>query len=181
MPSRKLVSTKRHAIGHVVTRGVAARDLKRVSGHVGGDHARAGDFEGERNGDASAAGADVDDHGARILSATRQRFLDDELGFGPRDEHVRSDLERQAPELTGADDVGHRLAADRGAPRAARSAAGTSLEAAVVAIGQEAGAVPAERPARARTSASSEARLALMPALIKRSRAPCTRSWIVIS
>ena len=33
---------------------------------------------------------------------------------------------------------------------------------------------------RASTSASSVARLALMPAFMKRSRAPCTRSWMVM-
>ena len=36
--------------------------------------------------------------------------FDDELGFGPGDQHGRRDLERQAPELLAAEDVGHRLA-----------------------------------------------------------------------
>ena len=45
----------------------------------------------------------------------RQRFLDDELGLGPRDEDVGRDLEVEAPELAVPGQVGDRLA--RRAPR----------------------------------------------------------------
>ena len=49
--------------------------------------------------------------GVTVLADERQRFLDDELRLVSGDQHVGSDLERQAPELAGAEDVGHRLAA----------------------------------------------------------------------
>ena len=41
-----------------------------------------------------------------------QRFFDDELGFRPRNEDRRRHREVEPPELTDADDVGGRLAAD---------------------------------------------------------------------
>ena len=40
----------------------------------------------------------------------RERFFDDQFGFGTRDEHVAGDLELEAPELAVTGDVGDRFA-----------------------------------------------------------------------
>ena len=48
--------------------------------------------------------------GPRVLLDALERLLDDELGLGPRNQDVRTDLEVQPPELPRAEDVGDRLA-----------------------------------------------------------------------
>ena len=57
---------------------------------------------------------------ARVaIGHQRQHRLDQRLAVGPRHQHGRRDLERQAPELALAQDVGHRLAPH--APRRERT------------------------------------------------------------
>jgi hypothetical protein len=97
---------------------VALRDVQRHRRHVDGDHPRARQFMRERHRQAAAAGADVDDDGGFAEAATRrrrrpggaaierERFFDDQFGFGARNEHIAGDLELEAPELAVADDVG---------------------------------------------------------------------------
>ena len=100
-----------------------------------------------------------------------ERGFDDQLGFGPRNEHGGRDLERQPPELAAAGDVGERLA---------RGAAGDER----VVLAREAGrrrlaapsarncvGVPAEQRAAASSRASRSASAAEMPA----SRSRCAR------
>ena len=73
--------------------------------------------------------------------------FDDELGFGPGDEHVRRDVEVQPPELAMPGDEGDRLA--RGAPLdECREALVDVCRHRVPPVGQEASAIPAERVAR---------------------------------
>ena len=69
--------------------------------------------QGDR--DAAAAGADVRDRERTMpIGMELERGLDDQLGLGPRNQDCGRHLERQAPELARADDVGERLAG--GAP-----------------------------------------------------------------
>ena len=149
------------------TARAAARD-------VGGDDAGGRELAGQADGEAAAAGADVDQErlvgtigggkpytrsrvlrvqavpfppspgyggpavalraeagrggvigGANAPPHKRQRLLDDDLGLGPRGEHVGSDLELQAPELPAADDRRDRLAARCAWRRAVRTQAGS--------------------------------------------------------
>ncbi len=73
--------------------------------------------------------------------------FDDELGFGPGDEHVRRDVKVQPPELAMPGDEGDRLA--RGAPLDERREALVDVcWHRAPPVGQEAGAIPAERVAR---------------------------------
>src|SRR5688572_11669253 len=69
---------------------------------------------GATDGDVAAAGADVGDLGRLEREAVQnlERFLDDELRLGPRDEDGRCHGEVDTPELAHADDVRGRLAGD---------------------------------------------------------------------
>jgi hypothetical protein len=54
--------------------------------------------------------AEVDEDRRQGHADGFERCFDDELGLGPRDQHVRSDLKRQPPEFLSAGDVLERLA-----------------------------------------------------------------------
>ena len=104
-------------------------------------------FARERYPDAPASGADVDDHRMGFLSRQRYCFLNDELGLLPWYQYVRSDFERQTPELAHAEDVRHRFPALASGDQRlvlqqedARRFFG--------AIGQKTGAIPADRKRR---------------------------------
>ena len=92
------------------TSSAAARD-------VGRDHARARQLRGQRDGDAAAAGADVDDRRGRAAVAGKRASASSTMnsvsGRGISTAGVT--VEVAAPELLHAADVGDRLAARRGA------------------------------------------------------------------
>ncbi len=64
---------------------IAARDGERAHGDTSVAMMRApGNFAGEHDGNTSASGPDVDDARACVPADQRERFLDDQLRFGPR-------------------------------------------------------------------------------------------------
>jgi hypothetical protein len=100
------------AIGDVMTPGVAGGDGQRGGRDVDGNNPRVREFSCQRDGEAAAAGADVDEAPRAIaIEAAVADRLDDELGFGARDEDRGGDLEVERPEFLAAGDEGYRLAA----------------------------------------------------------------------
>ncbi len=79
----------------------------------------------QRQRERAAAGAHVDEAHEPVRGHARQDVVDDQLGFRPRDEHVRVDQEVAAVELPRPDDVGHGLA--RGAASDERVEGGQEL------------------------------------------------------
>jgi hypothetical protein len=101
---------------------------------------------GQGHGQASAAGADVRDRGrGHAIRNELERGFDNQLGFGPGDEHRRRDLEGEIPELLAAGDVRDRLA-----PRPAGDerviVAGEAWRRRVARGGEVLGGIPAEQP-----------------------------------
>ena len=139
------------AVVHPVALGVAGGDGQRVARDVGGRDPGRRHFVRQADGDVAAAGADVGDLGRvereREAVQNLERFLDDELGFGPRDEHGGRHREIEAPELPDADDVGGRLAGDaaRDPFREPRLERGGSVGAS---FGEQPYAIPPENRAR---------------------------------
>jgi len=105
------------AVGDAVTFGVAAGDSKCGGGNVRGEDRCAGEFLGQRNGDAAGTGADVGDaqaFAAERLAAAGTNFMNreaverdfnDMLGFGAGNQDIGSDLEFEAPEFLLAGEV----------------------------------------------------------------------------
>ena len=90
-----------------------ARHVERRPRDVGGHHVHVRPLGGHAHRDAARAGADVGHAPRQRRRVDRQQveqLLDDQLGFRPRNQHVRRDLEIAAPELLLAADVGGRLA-----------------------------------------------------------------------
>ncbi len=69
-----------------------------------------GNSRGQRHSDAAGACAHVGDTQRRVapLAQPLQRYFDQVLGFGARDQHAGIDLESQAPELLLPGQVLHR-------------------------------------------------------------------------
>ena len=91
-----------------------ARHVQRGPRDVGGHHVHVRPLGGDAHRDAARAGADVGDAARQRRRIDRQQveqLLDDELGFGPRNQHLGRDVEFAAPELLPAADVGGRLTA----------------------------------------------------------------------
>jgi hypothetical protein len=92
-------------------RRIASSDRKRKFGDIAGNDACRSSLSRERDGEASAAGADVGEGEWSVgRRKQRQRRLDDQLGFWAWNQHRRRDLERQTPELPPTHDVGEWLA-----------------------------------------------------------------------
>jgi hypothetical protein len=89
---------------------VAFGHPERGRGDVGRDDSRRRKLDGERHGQASASGSDIDDAVRERARRDRQSLLDDQLGLGPRNEHVARDLDVESPELAVADDIGRGFA-----------------------------------------------------------------------
>ena len=117
-------------------------------GDVGGDDPGVRELARQRDREAAAAGADVDDRAhAGAVPAALADGLDDELGLGARDEHVGGDVEVESPELAMAGDERDRLA--RGAPLDERREAHADVgRHRIAAVGDEPRAIPAERVPR---------------------------------
>ena len=92
-----------------VTRRVAARDIERGGGDIGGEYSRLGEFVRQSYGDAARTGADVsNEHGLRakfLRGQSSEHCFDEVLGFGPRNQYGGRDLEVQPPELLMADEI----------------------------------------------------------------------------
>ena len=131
------------AVGDAMAGGVPRRDGERRRRDVRRDDAGVGELARERDREAAAAGADVEDPRRPVVPAQGARRLDDQLAFGARDEDVGGDFEVQSPELTVAGDEGHRLAA-RSPIDERRIAGGEGRRRRLAAVGHEPGAIPAE-------------------------------------
>jgi hypothetical protein len=91
--------------------GVVARDGERVGADVTADERRRGALAAEGDGDAAAAGAEVERpqrHGA--IAGAGEGDVDESLRVGARDEDAAVDVEGAPVELALAEDVGDRLA-----------------------------------------------------------------------
>ncbi len=127
---------------------VAGGDTKRCDGDVRGDDARRWKFLRQRDGEAAAAGADIDDpaHGVAVAPQLAHGF-DDELRLGARDQDVGRDDEIESPELAMPGDE-----RDRFVRRAPFDEAGVlPLDVGrhrFLPVGDQARAVPAESMAR---------------------------------
>ena len=113
-----------NAIGGAETRGVVAGHLQAPRRDVGGEVPRPRVFQRERDRQTAAARADVDDRERAAETQSRQeqqRFFDQQLGFGTRDQDGRRDTKLAAVELLCAADVRDGLARRRRSTRAAYS------------------------------------------------------------
>ena len=109
------------------------------------EHGRVRHIGGERDGDRTAAAADVGDDGCcGALAQDRDRFRDERLGVRPWHEHAGPNRQVQAVELARARHVGQRLAPEP-AGGECLSGCGVSLGRDVVEAGVELGAVDIER------------------------------------
>ena len=148
-------ATNVDAIADAVPRGVAPGDVQRRPRDVGGDDRGVGALARDapprrsrsrcRRRRSSAAPA-------RSGNSSCDRF-DDQLGFRPRNQHGRRDLELEPPELADADDVGERLAGDAAGDErvvARREAVGRRL----ARVGQK----RSRRPSRARAARAAARR-----------------------
>src|SRR4029077_15026321 len=97
----------------------------------------------ERDADAAAARSEVED-APRVVSPARRlamakRGLDERLGLGPRHERRDRELERETPELAGAENTSERLSGKT--PCRERGEAGRGLSEGSVALCHEIGAI----------------------------------------
>src|SRR4029453_16008336 len=92
--------------------GIVACDAKRGTRDVGRRDVRVGDLTSQADRQATASSANVGKPGRGQLQRREnsERFLDNELRFGTRNEHVRGDTKVESPEFTIADDVRRWLA-----------------------------------------------------------------------
>ena len=106
------------------------------------------DLMSKAHREAAAAGADVGEarRGQLHQAQNRERFLDDELALGARDEDVGCDAKVETPELPVANDVRGRLAACA-AKNPFREPRFESFRSRFGPSGQDACAIPAENRA----------------------------------
>jgi hypothetical protein len=95
---------------HIVPIGISCGDVERGRGNVRRDDAGGGELDGQRDGEAAAAGADIDQASHQRARPERHRLFDHELSFGARNQHVARDFEVQPPEFPVTGDVGDWLA-----------------------------------------------------------------------
>ena len=93
------------AKGNSVAFGVFLCDCQGGGGQVNGGYPRLRQVVGEGDGDAAGADAHIDDARRWKAGGKRENLLDEVLGFGARDQHIRRDAKGQAVELGFADDV----------------------------------------------------------------------------
>ncbi len=94
---------------HGVAPRIFARDVQGRGGEFGRDKSRARPMSRDRHGNASAAGPEIERAARSIGVHTLERELDEQFGFGPRDQDGGGDLERKAVELAFSGEVGNRL------------------------------------------------------------------------
>ena len=121
-PFEQVAVAELNAVGDTVAGGVAPRDLR-------GPPPRRSTAVTRTSGSSCAIATARQPlpvptsmtwrHG--MLAGEGQRFLDDEFGFRPGDEHVAGDLEVEPPELADADDLRDRLACRASRDRAVRT------------------------------------------------------------
>ena len=86
--------------------GVFVGELEGVGGGVDGFDFGVGQVVGEGEGDATAAGADVDEAGIGVVGeGALEDGVDELFGFGAGDEGAGVCVELEAVEVGGADDV----------------------------------------------------------------------------
>ena len=91
-------------------RDVLPRHRECVERNVGPVDARETRLGGERERDASRAGADVDRHAAAFVAELLEHEIDEVFGLRTRNEHALVDVQREVPEVRPADGVGERRA-----------------------------------------------------------------------
>ncbi len=94
---------------HAEPEPVRLGDGERTGRGIGRDDAGIGPLVHDRERDRAGADADVEHAGAVEAGEQLEAALDEDLGLGPRDQHARIDLERQAAEAPLAEDVRKRL------------------------------------------------------------------------
>ena len=96
------------AVGAVVGESVFLRDGEGGLAGIDGDDGGGGEVGSEGDGDGSGAGADVGEVqrvGGGLRGGPKEDLLDEEFGFGPRDEDGGGDAEGEAVELLRAGEV----------------------------------------------------------------------------
>ena len=91
---------------------IGARELKRRQALVDADTGRARQLGQQRDQDAAAPRAEVEEPQRRLAADERQRSLDQRLGIRAGVERARIDAERAPVELANPDDARHRLAGE---------------------------------------------------------------------
>ena len=91
---------------------IGPRELKRRQALVDADAGRTRQLGQQRDEDAAAPGAEVEEPQRRLAAGERERSLDQRLGIRAGVERARIDAERAPIELADADDARHRLAGE---------------------------------------------------------------------
>ena len=150
---------KSDAVGKAKTGGVVLGDRQSRGVEVGGGDAGGGKVGGEREGDGASAGADIEYVGGAVGGAggglgcnPMEDGLDEELGFGARDEGVAGDMEVEAVKLLL---VGEVLDGLFGSPASDESAVGD------VEVGGELGVGVGDEPSAVAEEDVGEERLGL--------------------
>ena len=89
---------------------VLTSELERLGRKVGREHARAGKLERQRERQATRPGSQIENLRLRDIGQELARAVDEQLGFGSRNQNARTDAEIAAIELSLSDQVGTRLA-----------------------------------------------------------------------
>src|ERR1035441_2883252 len=91
--------------GNAVSSRVLARDCQGGGGQIDSGDLRMRQMMSEGYGDAAGAGAHIDDARSWKAGGQFEGLLDQVLGLGARDQHIRRNAKGQAVELGFADDV----------------------------------------------------------------------------